>query len=35
MNQVKPSEQVVDRVATVSLSRLVTRRPRAALVIEG
>lgn len=32
MNQVKPSKQVVGRVATVSLSRLVTRPPQAALV---
>lgn len=32
MNQVKPSEQVVGRVTTVSLSQLVARRLRATLV---
>lgn len=32
MNQVKPSEQVVGPVATVSLSRLVARRLRSMLV---
>lgn len=36
MNQVKPSEQVVGRVATVSLSRLVTPPPPLrAMVVTG